>query len=108
MSWLTFALSYAGVACFGLAMSAHHRAVFGRAPDARRVRRFRLGGSSLVLAALITACTSHGWQIGATTWVAMLATSGFALTQLFTYAPRFALVPAAVLLVPTALVSLFQ
>ncbi len=66
MNWLAFALSYAGVASWGLAMASHHRA-----------------------------------------WVAMLATSGFALTQLLAYAPRFALAPAAALLLPAAWVSFF-
>lgn len=108
MNWLAFALGYAGVASFAFAMAPHHRIVFGRLPELRRARTLRLAGSALLAAALAFASTGLGWQVGLVTWLAFLAVSGFALTQLLAYAPRLALAPVAPLLLGALLVSIYQ
>ncbi len=111
MSWLAFALAYAGVALFALAMKAHqntHRALFGHAADSRQCRAFRCGGTALLLAAALAATHAFGWQVGLVAWCAMLTASGFTLTQLLAYAPRFTFAPAGGLLVSALLVSIFS
>ena len=99
MSWLAFSLGYVGVASFAFAMAAHHRAVFGQAPAPQRMRGFRLTGVALLATALVAANAALGWQVGLVAWVAMLAVSGFALTQLLAFAPRWSLTPGGGLLV---------
>ncbi|MES2697187.1 MAG: DUF3325 domain-containing protein [Verrucomicrobiota bacterium] len=108
MSWLAFALGYAGVTLFAYAMVVHHRAVFGHAPNPRQMRGFRIGGTTLLAAALFATIAALGWQVGLVAWVAMLGISGFVLTQLLSFAPRLALAPAGGLLVTALLVSVFS
>jgi hypothetical protein len=107
VSWLAFALGYAGVALLAFAMTPHHRAVFGRVAGPRRVFRFRIAGSALLVAAFTACVLALGIQVGLIGWIAMLSVSGFFLTQLLAFAPRCALLPAVGLLL-SALVTVFD
>jgi hypothetical protein len=88
VSWIAFSLGYTGVTFFALAMTVHHRTAFGRLSDPRRVLAFRFGGSVLLIISFGTAVQSFGWPIGIVAWGAILAVSGFLLTQLLAFAPR--------------------
>jgi hypothetical protein len=83
----------------------HHRTIFGRVPEPVRVRRFRIAGSVLLLAALIAVSAALGWKVGLMAWIAMLSVSAFAVTQFLTYAPRFTLAPAGALLLSAVLAA---
>lgn len=108
MSWFSFALNYAGLALLAFAMTAHHRTVFGRAPEPRSVRTYRVAGCALLAFALAASLVALGWQVGLVAWFTMLGVGGFALTQLLAFAPRFALAPAAGLLLSALLVSVLS
>ncbi|HEY1111064.1 MAG TPA: DUF3325 domain-containing protein [Opitutaceae bacterium] len=105
MSWFAFALSYAGLTLLAFAMTVHHRTVFGRAPEPRSVRTYRVAGWAHIAFALAASLVALGWQVGLIAWVCMLGASGFVLTQFLSFAPRFALAPAAGLLLSAVLVS---
>lgn len=108
MSWLALALGYAAVTCFALAMTGHHRTVFGRVASKNRARMFRLVGSILTAGALAAVVAAFGWPIGIVAWVASLSISGFVLTQLLAYAPRLVFAPVAPLLLSALLVSVIS
>jgi hypothetical protein len=103
VNWIAFSLGYAGVALFAVAMTAHHRTVFGRVSDPRRVLALRLGGSALLAASLGAAVLALGWQVGVVAWCAIFAVSGFLLTQFLAFAPRLLPWPAVALLAMAAL-----
>lgn len=108
MSWFSFALNYAGLTLLAFAMTVHHRTVFGRVPEPRSVRTYRAAGWTLLAFGLAAALVALGWQVGLVAWVCMLGAGGFALTQLLTFAPRFALAPAAGLLLSAIFVSVLS
>ncbi len=98
MHWLAFALAYAAVVAFALAMAAHHRTVFARRPDARRQLSLRFLGGALLALSAFAALRAFGPQIGLVAWIAMLATSSFVLTQFLAFAPRLLPLPGGLLL----------
>lgn len=98
MSWLAFAQAYTAMLAFALAMPTHHQAVFQRAPKRHRTWRWRTAGVALCVGSLAAAKLTLDWQIGIVLWIAMLALSGFALTQFLAFAPRWSPAPAVGLL----------
>lgn len=98
MSWLAFALAYAGLAALALAMTSHHRAVFGRPITLRLQRLHRAAGVGLLLAAGAALSREHGASVAVVVWFAQIAGAGFGLTALLAYAPRWLAAPAAALL----------
>lgn len=98
MNWLAFALAYAAVTTFALAMATHHRTAFGGPPDACRQFSFRFIGCVLLALSALSALRAFGWQIGLVAWIAMLATSGFVLTLFLAFAPRLLALPGGLLL----------
>lgn len=108
MSWFAFALNYTGLTLLAFAMAVHHRTVFGRVPEPRTALAYRVAGWALLAVALVASLFALGWQVGLVAWITMLGAGGFALTQLLTFAPRFALAPAAGLLLSALLVSVLS
>jgi hypothetical protein len=98
MTWLAFALAYAALATLALAMTPHHRAVFGGEPPAARRRVLRAGGWLLFAFSFVAAIAAQGWEVGPVLWCAELAAAGFGLTLLLAYAPRRCAFPLPILL----------
>lgn len=101
---LAWALAYAGLAAFGLAIERHHRQVRGRPLAAAARRRLRLAGSAPLLAALAILTAGWGWPVGSVLWTASLSTAALPLPFLFAYAPR-AVLPSILALLLAALAA---
>ena len=98
MIWLSLALTYAGLAVFALGMEAHHRAVFARAPGARLRSGARMAGGVLLVLALVASVVAVGAGLGAVEWMIGLSASGFALTLVLAFRPRWWAWPVPILL----------
>ena len=97
MSFLTFALAYAGLAALSLAMNRHAREVFQRElADGARLALRGAGGCLLVVSLILTAAGS-GWPVGTVEWFGMLTASAVACVLLLTYYPKAVAVLAAAL-----------
>lgn len=99
MSWIAWALNYAGLALLALAMAVHHRSVFGRTPERHAVVGYRSAGWALLAGGLAAALVALGWQIGFVAWFGMCGVGGFVLTLLLAFAPRLVLGPSAGLMI---------
>jgi len=97
MSFVTFALAYAGLAALSLAMNRHARAAFQRELSDWLRFALRCAGCCLLAASLILTAAGSGWPVGTVEWVGMLIASAVACALLLTYYPRAAAVLAAVL-----------
>ncbi|MGH8484823.1 MAG: DUF3325 domain-containing protein [Pseudomonas sp.] len=90
---------FAGFAILCLAMEKHYKELLGRAPTARRLRAFQIGGWSLLLVALWLAVDNSGWAMGLVELVAVLMAGVTLWVFLLPYQPRLLLGLAALSLV---------
>ncbi len=97
MSFVAFALAYAGLAAFSLAMNRHARDVFQRELAGRSRLTLRCAGCCLLVASLILTAAGSGWPMGTVEWFGMLIASAVACVLLLTYYPKAVAVLAAVL-----------
>ncbi len=98
MNALAALLAYAGLTTLAFAMARHHRTVFRRDLPPRDRRLLRTLGWLLLALSVTAAFRAHGVEIGTVAWFALVAGTGFALTLLLAYAPRFWPAPLAALL----------
>lgn len=98
MNALAALLTYAGLTMLALAMARHHRTVFRRDLTPHRRRILRAAGWLFLALSVTAAFRTHGAEIGAVAWFALAAGTGFALTLLLAYVPRFWPAPLAALL----------
>ncbi|MCY1285713.1 hypothetical protein D9M68_148380 [compost metagenome] len=105
MLWLSFACTYLAMLTLSLAMSRHHKALFGAAPSAARVLALRLGALAALVAGLLLCIAELGGEIGAVTWLCQLMLAGLLLVMLLAWRQRWAL-PLAALLPAGALLRL--
>ena len=96
MNWLSLALAYSALAAFALAMEAHHRAVFARAPSPRGRRLARIFGAGLLVASTATAASASASGLGGgLAFVAVaVAVAGFGLSLVLTLRPGLWALPA--------------
>ncbi|MBL6458380.1 DUF3325 domain-containing protein [Belnapia sp. T6] len=97
MAPLAFGLAYAGFLALALAMDRHHRDLLGGVPSRMGRLLFRGGGWMLLGLSIAPCCALWGPSFGAIAWCGLLTLAAFTLVSLTTYAPRAALLAAALL-----------
>ena len=72
MMWLTaFALLLSGSAALALAMTKHHRDIFGRIPSKQKQTGLRVTGWLLTISALGQTVITVGISLGVVIWLGM-------------------------------------
>jgi len=87
MALLGLILAIAGFAGLALAMSRHHRDVFGTPPTDRRRRRLRIAGWGLLALSLWPCLTAWGLVIGLVAWAGVLTLGALAVVLALTGRP---------------------
>ncbi|CAD5108121.1 DUF3325 domain-containing protein [Zestomonas carbonaria] len=105
MLWLSFAFTYLAMLTLSLAMSRHHKTLFGAAPSAGRSLLLRSGAIAALVVGLVLSIAELGGEIGSVTWLCQLMLAGLLLVALMAWRQRWVL-PLAALLPAGALLQL--
>ncbi|MBM7060074.1 DUF3325 domain-containing protein [Pseudomonas sp. UL073] len=97
MLWLSFAFLYLAMLGLSLAMSRHHKALFGAAPAPGRQRLLRLAATVVGVIALALCVQARGGEIGTVIWLGQLMLAGVLLGGMLAWRQRWALSLAALL-----------
>lgn len=90
MSFMAFALSYAGLAVLSLAMNRHARDVLQRELPSTQCLALRVAGCGLLAISLYLVIAHVGWPMGTVEWLGMLTASAVIFVLLLTYFPKVA------------------
>jgi uncharacterized protein DUF3325 len=91
-------LAWVGMSCFCVAMTRHHRAVFGGTPARRTRLLLRVTGTMLLALSLAAAVSGAGWAFGSVQWGCAISVSALAMVLLVSYRPRWLLRATAAIL----------
>ncbi|MRX06392.1 DUF3325 family protein [Pseudoduganella sp. FT25W] len=83
-----FALCFAGMAAFSLAIDRHHRQVYGDDAPARKRYLLRVAGTLLLVAAIVPCVLLWGGGAGFVAWIGMLTIGALLAASMLPYWPR--------------------